>query len=405
LRARATLVLVAAALLALPAVARASDQLVVEPEGTSPVTVSLTGLGEPDVQAREYTIDDGTGERRVPVTGYSLDKVLDAANVDPYRFADLQVAAAAGLSVTLGRDEVVRADTFAEGPPVFWMDAEEARFLRPQSAAAGSVLVSGGAITVSLSRLSELEVSVTASKRRVKVGEPVTFTATVSGAPDGQEVQLDWYFDDETEGSGSRITHRFMRRGTYDVLVGATTASDRTGASATASVRVGRPSGGPNRKGGGTNDDANAPDSGSATGTDASGTGGSGGAAAAAAGDATEEAGAEGDAAADRRRSARRRARRERRAERRERQREPEPADAGSSREVSGIELADLSALSSPAGRDALQAARTGRLRDEREEDDGRGVPPAVWWTLGTAALLGLGGWREARGRPVTRAA
>ena len=40
-----------------------------------------------------------------------------------------------------------------------------------------------------------------------------------------------------------------------------------------------------------------------------------------------------------------------------------------------------------------------------REEDDGTGggIPPGVWWTLGTAALLGLGGWREARGRPAAR--
>jgi hypothetical protein len=72
-------------------------------------------------------------------------------------------------------------------------------------------------------------------------------------------------------------------------------------------------------------------------------------------------------------------------------------------RQVRGIELADLSGLSSAAGRDALRAARRGDLR--AEDGSGTSIPPAVWWTLGTAALLGLGGWREARSRPAGRAA
>jgi PKD domain len=236
------------------------------------------------------------------------------------------------------------------------------------------------------------------------VGEPVTFTATVSGAPADEQVELHWYFDDGTERTGSRVTHRFRRRGAHDVLVGATTASDRTGASDNVSVQVGKPGGGPDRKGGGTNEDANAPDSGPATGTTGSGTGGSGGAS----GSGTSEvAGSNGEAAADRGRGQAREPRERPRPEpreRRRRERDDEPVDSGSTREVSGIELADLSALSSPAGRDALEAARTGRLRDE-QDDGGGGVPPGVWWGLGTAALLGLGGWREARGRPVTRAA
>jgi len=183
-------------------------------------------------------------------------------------------------------------------------------------------------------------------------------------------------------------------------------------------VQVGRARAGPNRKGGGTNTDANAPDSGSGTATGgAEGTGSAGGGSSAA-GDGDGSAGADAggstgahdgaetardDAAAARHRAARRRAAARRRSEARARQREEqdESIEAGAPRAVSGIELADLSALSSQAGRDAVQAARTGRLREEDEE--GGGIPPGVWWSLGTAALLGLGGWREARGRPASR--
>jgi len=418
-RALATSFAVLAALLALPAGALASDQIRVVPEGAAARTVTLSALGEPDVQAREYTVEEGTGPRRVPITGYSLDRLLNAANVDPYRFADVQVAASGGSSVTLDRSELTESGTFTEGPPVFWMEGAEARFLRPGGAAGGPVVVSGGAITVSLSRASELRVSASASRRRVKPGEPVAFTATVSGAPEGEAVELNWYFDDGGEASGRRVTHRFRRPGTYDVLVGATTASDETGADHTISVQVGKERKGPNRKGGGTNADANAPNSGAATGEAGGGSGsagsgssgsGSGGSSGASEGTPSED-GAGGAAEEQRRERARRRAARQRAAEPREARRQAadarertEPGEASASRQVRGIELADLSALSSEAGRDALSAARRGRLRED-EEDSGAGIPAAVWWTLGLTGLLAFGAWREARNGPAGRPA
>ena len=255
----------------------------------------------------------------------------------------------------------------------------------------------------------------TASKRRVKVGEPVTFTATVDGAREGEQVTVRWYFDDGGgRVAGTEVTHRFRRRNTYDVLVSATTSGDDPGDDAIVTVQVGRARAGPDRKGGGTNTDANAPDSGSgtATGSGSAGGGSSG------AGDGDASAGADdgGSAGAERRRrdgprrraaarrrAARRRAAAHRRAEARARRREQrdESVEAGASREVSGIELADLSALSSQAGRDAVQAARTGRLREE--DGEGGGIPPGVWWASARPRCSALGGWREARSRPASR--
>jgi PKD domain len=401
-----------------PAGALANDEIVVEPEGHAPRTVHLSGLGEPDVVAREYTVSDAAGERRVPVTGHSLDRILRKARVNPYVFGDIDVLAAGG-SVTLGRDEVVDADAFPDGPPVFWMEGDASHFLRPANAAGTAIRVGGGGpITIRVSRPSELEVRAEASARRVERGEPVTFTATVSGAPGDEQVDVSWYFDDGRSGSGSRLTHRFRKRGTYRVVVGATTSPDEPGADASVTVQVGEPRDGPNRTGGGTNRDSNAPDSGvgtgpsglgSGAGAGGSGSGGSSGDGASEEGDAAagDDTAARDEAAA--RQAARRRAARRRGAARRERaEQRPTPARetgsaAGDARQVSGIELADISALSSDAGRDAVRAARRGRLREE--DDPGSGIPPGVWWALGGAALVGLGGWLEARGRPATRPA
>lgn len=397
-----------------PAGALANDEIVVEPEGHAPRTVHLSALGDPDVVAREYTVSDAAGERRFPVTGHSLDRVLKKARVNPYVFGDIEVLAAGG-SVTVGRDEVVDADAFPDGPPVFWMEGEVSNFLRPANGTGAAVRAGGGGpITIRVSRPSELEVRAEASARKVDPGEPVTFTATVSGAPAGEQVEISWYFDDDRSGSGQRVTHRFKKRGTYRVVVGATTSPDEPGADASVTVQVGEPRQGPNRTGGGTNRDANAPDSGVGTGpsgagsgTSGAGDGGSGGGSGegdAAAGDDTA---APAEAAA--RRAARRRAARRRAAARRERaEQRPTPeresdSAVGDARQVTGIELADLSALSSDAGRDALRAARRGRLREE--DDPGSGIPPGVWWALGAAALVGLGGWLESRSRPATRPA
>jgi hypothetical protein len=418
MRALATSLGVLAALLAAPASALATDEVRVEPEGSGTRTVNLSALGDPDVVARDYE----TGAGRAALTGWSLDRVLDAANVNPYRFGDVEIAAA-GTSVSLDRDEFLDPGAFPDGPPVFWMQDGASRFLRPASASGGAGQVGGGGpITVRLSRPSQLSVSAAASKTRLDPGERVTFTATVEGAAEGEPVTVSWYFDDDGDRvRGGRVTHRFRKPGTYDVTVSATTADDEPGADDFVTVRVGPEPDGPDRKGGGTNPDASAPDSGVGMGAPGPASGGlDGGSAGTGVGEAGTDDGEAGDgeagdssavadeAAAARRSAARRSAQARRKAQaRRERpdeERERSTGEPGGSEQVSGIELADLSALSSQAGRDALRAARTGRLRDE-EDGQGSGIPPAVWWTLGTSGLMGLGGWREARGRPPARPA
>ena len=165
------------------------------------------------------------------VSGHSLDRVLRAARVDLYRFGSLAIAWEGG-SIALDREEVTDPDRFADGPPVFYVDGGDVRFLRPADGEPGRV--SGpGPLTLTLSRAARLAVTARASTRRTKPGKPVTFTATVSGARPGERVEVSWYFDDGRSARGRRVTHRFRKPGTYDVVVGATTASSEPGADAT----------------------------------------------------------------------------------------------------------------------------------------------------------------------------
>jgi PKD domain len=380
--------LVVALLLAAPASALADDRLTIEPAGGQPQTLYISQLGDPDVVARPYTLPGASAP--VPITGYSLDRVLDAANVDPFQFGSLEIQATSG-SVVLTRDEATGTTTFPEGPPVFYVENADGRFLRPARASGEAAeLATGGPMTVEIAARGELSVSAKASPRRAEVGEPVRFTATVTGAEPGESVEISWFFGDRRSKAGSEVTHRFRRPGTYEVTVGATTSENDPGASAIVTVRVGKAPAGPDQLGGGTGPDENAPDSGAGTGSTGS-TGSTGGSGVAPASPATPSTPPSTYEPVDE---------------------PPQPSDSGSSQNsgdhtgqssdglesVEGIELADLNSLSSDAGQDAVEAARRALKRDPEEPDGG--VPDGVWWFFAIGGLLSLGGVLELRRRP-----
>ena len=106
----------------------------------------------------------------------------------------------------------------------------------------------------------------TASTRRTRPGKAVDFSAVVERAGSGEQLEYSWYFDDGSSATGAEASHSFTKRGSYDVVVGVTSEGNETGASAVVTVQVGAPLGGPDRRGGGRNDDAGAPDHGAADG-------------------------------------------------------------------------------------------------------------------------------------------
>jgi hypothetical protein len=381
---RLGLILLVLLLAAPPASALADDQVTIEPEGRDPQTLTLSQLGEPDVVARLYTLPGAAAP--VPITGYSLDRVLDAANIDPDQFGSMAIRGTSG-TVLLTRDEATGTTTFSEGPAVFYLENGDARFLRPaRSNGEAAELASGGPMAVRIAARGQLRVRADASPRRAKVGQPVRFTATVTGAARGERVEVSWSFDDGRSRTGREVTHRFRRPGTYQVTVEAT-GEEAVGSDAVVSVRVGKAPATPDGTGGGASPGEIPPDSGAGSGTGSTdSTGGSSVAPVTPSTPATPSTPYE------------------------PLDQPPQPPDSGRSQNpaeenapasdglesVEGIQLADLS-LSGEAGRDAVEAA--GALKRDEDVSD-EGVPDGVWWFLAIGGLLSLGGLLELRRRP-----
>jgi PKD repeat protein len=220
-------------------------------------------------------------------------------------------------------------------------------------------------VTIALRKGSPLRVRAEASTLKTRPGEPVEFRAEAEGAGAGETFAYSWHFDDGSSAEGPNATHSFARRGSYDVVVGVTTPGDSTGTSAVVTIQVGQPLAGPDRKGGGTSRDDEAPDHGAATGSGGEGV-------PAAPTPATSPAPGT--------------------AEQKPRS-EPKPQAAPQDELVTG-QL--LSATASPQPKPkASPAARRGSL--DGEKSGGPSLPNAALGLLVTAGLLGAGALTEAR--------
>lgn len=372
LRASALAALVLCALASLAGIARgdAAQVTVVSPGGAEQ-TLSLAALaGSEDVLDRAYALRSGSGESSQTLSGFSLARILEAASADPFGFSYLEVQRPAGGAVVLSRHQALDADAFAEGPPLLYATAEATGFLRPSAGAddlnGEDSFEAPQGVTLVLRKGEPLQIRARASTLRTRPGKPVEFTATVDLAGSGEELTYSWYFDDGHSASGAGASHSFAKPGSYDVVVGVTTPGDDAGASDVVTVQVGAPIAGPDRKGGGTNEDAGAPDHGAATGHES----------------ATPGAPAAGEAAAPTAPAE------ERPPSRQQRKQEPEYLGEP----VSGQLLSTTAAAPKPT---PTVAARTGSLEGD---GSGGGVPGAAIGILAALGLLGFGALVELRG-------
>lgn len=349
--------------------ADAAQVTVVSPNG-APTTLSLQALaGREDVIDRAYALRWSGGENRQVVTGFSLAALIKEAGADPFGFSYLEVQRPGGGAVQLSNNQAFDGEGSAEGPPVVYATAAGTAFLRPSSGpsdlnATDSFEAPQG-VTIVLRKDSPLRVRAEASTLKTRPGEPVEFTAEAEGARKGEAFTYSWHFDDGQSASGASATHVFARRGSYDVVVGATTPSDATGASAVVTIQVGPPLAGPDRKGGGKRLDREAPDHGAAT--------GSGGT------EATTGPGVSplyGDAEQKRQPPARQ-----------------APRNSGGE-QVSG-ELLSLTAPARPEPRAQRPGARAGS--PDSEGSGGIGLSGAALGLLITGGLLGAGALTETR--------
>ncbi len=360
--------------LATPAIeaarADAARATVVSPGG-SQQTLSLDAMaGGEDVVGRDYLLRSGSGESSQAVTGFSLAALIEAAGADPFGFSYLEVLRPAGGSVLLSRDQALDPGSFDDGPPVVYASPAGTSFLRP-SGGSGDLNASDSfeapqGVTIVLRKGSPLRVTAEASTPRTRPGKTVRFSAAVEGAGAGEDLTYSWYFDDGGSASGAKASHTFTRQGSFDVVVGVTTPGDSTGSSAVVTVQVGPPLAGPDRKGGGTRRDREAPDHGAATGTGGSVSGPSG-------------SGPAPTAAPP------------------ERQPKPSRKTAATSQAPAGAPVSGQ-LLSAPAAATSEPKEQPGaRAGSPENESSGFGLPGAALGLLVTAGLLGLGAFSEAR--------
>jgi PKD domain-containing protein len=360
--------------------ADAAQVTVVSPGGTQQ-TLSLEALaGGEDVVDRAFVLRSGSGEGTHAVSGFSLAKVLEAAGADPYSFSYVEVQRPAGGAVRLSRHQALDPSAFAEGPPTIYPAAGGTGFLRPSAGpedanAADSFLAPQG-ITLTLRKGVPISVTAKATPLKAKPGQPVSFEAVVEGAGAGEKISYSWFFDDGGAADTASATHSFAKRGSYDVVVGVTTPGNPTGSSDVITIQVGSPIAGPDRKGGGTNKDAEAPDHGSAdgplTGTESGGSvpPTSAPPASVAAPSTPAPAPATPPAA----------------------QKDPAPQVPTGERVVGELVSATTDV---PPSRPTQAAARSGQLQGDN--GGGGGIPDAAWGLLAAVGLFGAGALLEAR--------
>jgi len=355
--------------------ADAAQATVVSPGG-SQQTLSLDALaGSEDVAGREYVLRSGSGESSQVVTGFSPAALIDAAGADPFGFSYLEILRPAGGAVLLSRDQALDPGAFPDGPPVVYASPAGTSFLRPSSGAgdlnATDSFEAPQGVTIALRKGSPLQVRAEASTLRTQPGKKVRFSAEVEGAGAGETLVYSWYFDDGGSATGADATHSFVERGSYDVVVGVTTPGDSTGTSAVVTVQVGPPPEGPDRKGGGTRRDRDAPDHGAATGAGGSAGGLSG------SGPATPSSPAPTPAP--------------------ERPPKPSRKAAATSQAPAGAPISGQ-LLSAPAAATSKPREQPGaRTGSPENESSGFGLPGAALGLLITGGLLGLGAFSEAR--------
>jgi hypothetical protein len=249
-----------------------SPQVTIVTPGGAQHTLSLEALaGSEDVVGRSYALRSPEGESTLAVTGFSIAALLEAAGVDPYGFSYVEVQRPGGGAVQLSRAQAIEAGAFAEGPPAIYSTGAGTGFLRPSAGPeddnAADSFQSPAGLTIVMRKGASLQVRVEATPRRTSAGKKVSFRAVVERAGSGEALSYSWYFDDGNSGEGETATHSFAEPGSYSVVVGVTAAGEDTGTSAVVRIQVGKaPEGGPDRKGGGHNESAGAPDHGAADG-------------------------------------------------------------------------------------------------------------------------------------------
>jgi hypothetical protein len=354
------------------------------------VTVKLSDLGGNDINNRSYRLASGP----VTISGHSLLRIMEAADaesdaIDVDTTPAIEIDRPSGAPVTISGEEMRNPSAFRDGPPVFYEDNGATVFVMPGrgNANGNRYRFTFAPVGITIQTGTSFEVGISASRTRIKAGESVRFTATVSGQPQGERLTYTWSFGDGTTRTTStgRIDHTFTDDGEFPVVVEVSGASG-SGQSGVL-VTVGKADKKPERKpeGNDGNNGAGNPDGSGGTG------GGSGGSGSGGSGFGSGSGGTGSGSTS--------------------------PPPSGGSPDPVQPSAADREKPRDQARADGLETV-TGQLIDpasgapvtgspqvieqvdpapESSEQGGFGVPGAALTLAGVALLLGLGGFAELR--------
>jgi hypothetical protein len=265
------------------------------PNRVQPVTLSGQQIAaRANVGPRRYTLraSPGAAGRKLTLRGMSIRGLLQLAGLDPDAINFVTIVRENGSLLGLTRADVADPPPFPEGPALVTDEGGTTRLFRPVRDLAGTNAADNitntpldGPLEISVDGGGLLAIKAQASRRKVRTGESVTFSARVRFPPTGAQLSYQWDFGDGGRAVGAHVTHAYTIAGDMQAQVsvrgsGGSTARCKTscGGVATVDVRVGEPPQQPQAAdttpGSGT---GNPQAPGSSAGGSAAGQGGSGG--------------------------------------------------------------------------------------------------------------------------------
>ncbi|MEX0620045.1 MAG: PKD domain-containing protein [Solirubrobacterales bacterium] len=188
------------------------------------MTIKLSDLGNNDINNRNYRLKSGS----VSLDGHSLLQVMNAADaqsgeIDLATIPAVEIDRPRGRPIRISGDDVRDPGAFSDGPPMFYEDNGATVFVMPgSSGSAGSRFRFVGApVGISVSGAAGYEVNLSASRKKIKVGQQVSFAATVTGRKASEQLTFRWNFNDGSVRTTSKenVTHTFRVDGAFAVVL------------------------------------------------------------------------------------------------------------------------------------------------------------------------------------------
>ncbi|MDX6707773.1 MAG: hypothetical protein QOI48_3619 [Solirubrobacteraceae bacterium] len=231
------------------------------PNRVQPVTLSGAQIAaRANVGPRRYTLrrSPGSAGTKLTLRGMSIRGLLQLAGLNPDAINFVTIVRENGSLLGLTSADLADPPPFPEGPALVTEENGTTRFFRPIRDVDGTnaedniTTSSAGPLEISVDGGGLLAIKAQASRRKVRTGDMVTFSARVRFPPPGAQLTYRWDFGDGASATGEQATHVYTIAGDMQAQVSVrgtagSTARCKTscGGVATVDVRVGDP---PERK-------------------------------------------------------------------------------------------------------------------------------------------------------------